>query len=165
MMNYILLELPNKKYHTSQNFFVEYHGKSDIDGHFGLLQKVFDQYERKNDILSIYFVTYCFWEYFLGVDTDAKFLIYEDPGREELIQKLQIKDAKQYMSFFSDSGILYGKSVSTFEGSTYRSLRHKVIRSKEERRNKYAPKLKPGEVWAVSPSLIKTMEKRVVLKT
>ena len=42
LRSYILLEIPTRNFTTSQNFFVEYHGKSDIDGHFGLLQKIFN---------------------------------------------------------------------------------------------------------------------------
>ena len=80
MRSYILLELPAKNYSTSQNFFAEYHGKSDIDGHFGLLQRVFNEYERKNDVTSIHVVAYCFWEFFFEAYTDAYFEIYEDPG-------------------------------------------------------------------------------------
>lgn len=164
LRNYILLDIPTRNYTTSQNFFVEYHGKSDIDGHFGLLQKVFDEYERKYETYSIYSVLLCFWEYFLEVPTDAAFDLYEDPGRSPEVMKLKIKGHKQYMSFISDSDTIYGKSVSTFEESNYRKLSHKVVSSAEKRRNKYAPKLKP-DVWAVSSSQIETMEQRVALKT
>lgn len=165
LRSYILLELPTKNYSTSQNFFAEYHGKSDIDGHFGLLQRVFNEYERKNDVTSIYVVAYCFWEFFLEADTDAYFEIYEDPGREDLVQRLRIKDAKQYMSLYSDEGTIYGNSVSLSQGSSYRRVGHEVVCSRERRENKYAPKLKADRGWTVSSSQLKIMGKRVVLKS
>lgn len=165
LKNYILRELQGKNYITSLNYFVEYHGKSDIDGHFGLLQRVFNSYERRNDMSSIYCVLHCFLEYFLEVNTDARFEIYEEPGRAELVQKLNIKDSKFYLSFFSDSNNVYGKSVSTFEGSGYRSLEHNVVLCQDKRESKYAPKPKLNEVWKVSPSQFKIMGNRVALKT
>ena len=45
LKKYILLDLPSKNYETTQNFFVEYHGKSDLDGHFGVLLRAFNKYE------------------------------------------------------------------------------------------------------------------------
>lgn len=60
LMNYILLELPEIKSQTSMNFFVEYHGKSDIDGHFGVLQKAFKTCENMKDIVSLEHLLYFF---------------------------------------------------------------------------------------------------------
>lgn len=163
LRNYILLEIPTRNFTTSQNFFVEYHGKSDIDGHFGLLQRVFNEHERKNDTVSIYCLLFCFWDYFLDAPTNVVIDIYEDPGRSTEVQRLKIKRHKQYMSFLSDSGTIYGKSVSTLEESNYRKLSHKVVTSVEMRKNRYAPKLKPNS-WAISSSQLKIMEQRVALK-
>ena len=82
LRNYILLELPRRNYVTSQNFFVEYHGKSEIDGHFGLLQKVFNEYERLNYTYTIYCVYFCFmWRFLEDNETNAFFYIYEDQVR------------------------------------------------------------------------------------
>ena len=39
-----------KKLSNIPKIFVECHGKSDIDGHFGLFQKVFNNYERVQNI-------------------------------------------------------------------------------------------------------------------
>ena len=88
LMNYILLELPKKNLSTSMNFFVEYHGKSDIDGHFGALQKAFKFYEGKRDILSLEELMWCLKDNFTKVNTDVQFEIYEDPGRSNIVQKL-----------------------------------------------------------------------------
>lgn len=165
LRNYILLELPTKNYTVSQNFFVEYHGKSDIDGHFGLLQKVFNEYERKYQTWSIQCVLLCFLEYFLEAPTDVNIEIYEDPGRKRQVKRLKIDEQKQYMSLFADSGTIYGKSVSSLDGSNYCRLRHTVVSSREKRKNKYAPRLKCDDVWGVSSSQIEIMDKRVALKT
>lgn len=165
LRNYILLELPTRNYSTSQNFFVEYHGKSDIDGHFGLLQKVFNNHERTKNTGSIYDVFICFMDYFLESEVNAFFEIYEDPGRQDLIKKLKIKDEKEYMSFYADSEKVYGKSVSTLEGSGYTALGHTITCSGEKRRTKYAPKLKNQASWVVSSSQIKIMDNRVSIRT
>ena len=86
LMNYILLELPKKRLETTMNFFVEYHGKSDIDGHFGHLQKAFKAYERLRNILSLEELLWCFNEYFNKVDTNVTFEIYDDPGRKSMVK-------------------------------------------------------------------------------
>lgn len=81
------------------------------------------------------------------------------------MQKLKIKDEKEYMSFFADSNNVYGKSVSTLEGSEYTSLGHKIICSREKRKTKYAPRVKQQSSWVVSSSQIRIMENRVAFKT
>lgn len=86
--------LPAKGYTTSQNYSVEYHGKSDIDGHFGHLQSLFNEHERKQETRSTHCVLLCFLDHFLTVPTDANFEIYEDPGNGGLVEKLQVKNEK-----------------------------------------------------------------------
>ena len=81
------------------------------------------------------------------------------------MQRLRIKDAKQYMSLYSDEGTIYGNSVSLSQGSSYRRVGDEVVCSRERRENKYAPKLKSDRGWTVSSSQLKIMGKRVVLKT
>ncbi|PVV01708.1 hypothetical protein BB560_003862, partial [Smittium megazygosporum] len=44
----------------SLNFFLENHGKSDVDGHFGVLSRWFRDAEKKQDILSIEDLVTCF---------------------------------------------------------------------------------------------------------
>lgn len=108
---------------------------------------------------------YCFLVHFLDVSTDARFEVYEDPGREERVKKLRIKDNLNYMSFMSDSESIYGKSVSTLQKLNYCRLEHKQVRSKDKREVRYAPKLKTTDVWSISASKLEIMGKRVALKT
>ena len=125
-MNYILLELLQHKLTTSMNFFVEYHGKSDIDGHFGHLQKAFKDYEKKRDILCLEDLLWCFNEHFSKVNTDVKFEIYEDPGRNNIIKKLSVKQPKIYLSFMSNYGKILGSSISTLENNKYQLIDYQI---------------------------------------
>src|ERR1700744_3434853 len=152
LMNYILLDLSSKNLTTSMNFFVEYHGKSDIDGHFGHLQKAFKSCEKKGDILSLEVLLYCFREYFSKVKTDTTFEIYEDPGRNNRVKKLMVKQPKVYLSFISQTGKILGSSVSTFKNHSYQNVDYKIVYKKEARKNKYAPKIKCREEWNLSLS-------------
>ena len=165
LMNYILLELPNKNLTTSMNFFVEYHGKSDIDGHFGHLQKAFKTYERIRDILSLEDLLRCFKQYFSKVDTDVAFEIYEDPGRKSMVKKLTVNQPKVYLSFTTKSGKILGSSVSTFQYNKYKNVDYKVIDKKETRKSKYAPEIKCRKEWALSFSKMRVMGSRVALLT
>ena len=160
-MNYILIELPKKKHVTSLNYFVEYHGKSDIDGHFGLLQKAFNSYERKKDILSLEDLLWCFKDYFNKVDTDATFEIYEDPGRTNIVKKLKVSEPRVYLSFISDGSNILGSSLSTFNECRYVNIDCKTVYMKETRKSKYAPKIKCKEELILSSFRKRIMGKRV----
>lgn len=165
LKNYILRELPAKSLITSLNYFVEYHGKTELDGHFGLLQRVLNNFERLNEVNTIYDILVCFSMYFLDADTDAWFEIYEDARREDLIENLKIEGHMNYMSYFSDAENIYGKSVSTLDLSSYRPLEHTVYFSKDARVTKYASRINPNKVWKVSPVQLGIMDNRVALKT
>jgi len=164
-MNYILLELPNKNITTSMNFFVEYHGKSDLDGHFGHLQKAFKTYERIIDILSLEDLLRCFKQYFSKVDTDVAFEIYEDPGRKSIVKKLTVNQPKVYLSFMTRPGKILGNSVSTFQYNKYKNVDYKIIDKKETRKSKYAPEIKSRKEWVLSFSKMRVMGSIVVLLT
>ena len=163
LMNYILLELPKKRLETTMNFFVEYHGKSDIDGHFGHLQKAFKAYERLRNILSLEELLWCFNEYFNKVDTNVTFEIYDDPGRKSMVKKLCVNQPKVYLSFINQSGKILGSSVSTFKYDKYQNVDYKIVYKKETRKNKYAPKIKCTNAWDLSPSKIRVMGSSIAL--
>ena len=69
------------------------------------------------------------------------------------------------MSFISDSKKIFGKSVSMLNPDEYRVLEHKLILVPEKREAKKEPKFKKNDFWLVSSSQLKTMNKRVALKT
>ena len=142
VMNYILLDLPEKKLATSMNFFVEYHGKSDIDGHFGVLQKAFRICENKQDILSLEHLLYCFKSYFANVSTDVAFEVYKETKRKGTIKKVSIKQPKTYLSLLSRNRYIFGSSMSTFDVSKYQNVDFKIVYKKETRKSKYAPEIK-----------------------
>ena len=76
-----MIDLLSKNYETTQNFFVEYPGKSDLNSHFGVLQRAFNEYERTKNIRSVYDVHLCFLEYFDDSETFVLVDVYDDPGR------------------------------------------------------------------------------------
>ena len=102
-------------------------------------------------------------EYFDDSETFVLVDVYDDPGRRNDIEKLKISDQKNYLSFLSDNGKILGKSVSTLDKSVYTELSHKVVKSKEKRRIKRAPKIKADQTWEVSASKILVMGKRMEL--
>ena len=165
LRHFIILELPSHGFITTQNFFIEYHGKSDIDGHFGLLQKVFNDYERTHNTKSIHYVLLCFLGYLLDASIDANFDIYDELVRLKYVKKMTLENSKQYMSLISNYGNIYGKSVSSFDADNYQKLNYKIKCNLENRKSQKAPKLKIKEIWKVSASKLKIMEKRVTLKT
>ena len=165
LMNHILLELPGKKLSTSMNFFVEYHGKSDVDGHFGVLQKAFKICENKQDILSLDHLLYCFKDHFSKLSTDVTFEVYKENRRKAMIKKVAIKQPKTYLSLLSKNGHIIGSSLSTFEDSKYRNVDFKVVYKKETRKSKYAPEIQNREKWDLSLGKMRVMGNRIALET
>ena len=47
LQNHIVLEMPFKNIKTTINYFFKYHEKTELDGHFGLLQRIFIFNEKK----------------------------------------------------------------------------------------------------------------------
>jgi len=147
------------------NFFVEYHAKSDIDGHFGLIQKIFKTYERKRDILSLEGLLWCFEDYFTKVNTEVSFEVYENLERPKIVQKLTAKDFKAYMSLKGNGDNVLGSSTSSFNYNCYKNVDYTIVYSKEKRRNKYAPKMKCKDQWDISRYKMRVMGTRVALGT
>ena len=115
--------------------------------------------------MSVYDVHLCFLEKFLDSDTFVLVDVYDDPGRQNEIEKLKISDQQNYLSFLSDNGKILGKFVSTLDKTVYTELSHKVVKTKEMRRIKRAPKIKTDQTWKVSASKILVMGKRMEIAT
>ena len=97
------------------------------------------------------------------MNTDVKFEIYEDPGRNNIIKKLSVKQPKIYLSFMSNYGKILGSSISTLKNNNYQIIDYQIKYSKERRKNKLAPKVNCRDEWNLSPLKIKVMGSRVAL--
>ena len=127
LMNYIFLELPQKKFETTMNFFVKYHEKSDIDGYFYYLQKAFKAYESIRNMLLLEALLWYFNEYFNKVDTDVTFEIYHDQIRTIMVKKLSVNQPKVYLYFINQSGKILRSPVFTFKYDKYQNVDYKIV--------------------------------------
>lgn len=161
LLKYILVDLCNNGIETSMNYFVEYHGKTILDGHFGLLQKVFNFNEKKEEITTIDQVIRIFKNEFFKYETEAYFESIDDIETQEYIEKIKINQPKSYLSFIQEKGAIFGNSVSNFIKEKYNKIKLKFIKIKEKRCVKYAPKLKNNNDWKISSLKRQIMDKRV----
>ena len=109
------------------NFFVEYHGKSDIYGHFYHLQKAFKAYESIRNMLLLEALLWYFNEYFNKVDTDVTFEIYHDQIRTIMVKKLSVNQPKVYLYFINQSGKILRSPVFTFKYDKYQNVDYKIV--------------------------------------
>lgn len=162
--NYILRKVKSNKL-TTLNYFVEYHGKSNVDSHFGVLQKAFDFEEKNSTIRDLFDLFIFFIQYFVDKNTDADFDIYYEPTRNTIVEKVKIDNSKSYLSFKVEKNLIYGHPLSVFEQKKYYLVDYKVFEQKTNRRSKVAPKKAQLMDWAPSNSILKTMQKRIALNT
>jgi hypothetical protein len=134
------------------NFFNEYHGKSLVDGHFGLLARWFVEEEAQRDVGSIEELKAAFEAKVAegvaqlgeGRSVDAVFRIHTRTLPRSVIQKLKLNDFKAYMSFGFFKGQLYCSVWSTLEESTYIPTTFVVRTVRDARKTKYAPERSTG---------------------
>ena len=124
---------------TTMNFFVEYHGKSDVDGHFGLLQRIYNNVSktlRVNDI-----------EQLIGIFqnklnnneiNNTCFEIYNRDKRPLKIRKMLIKNSKRFLSLMKLNGKLYGCSVYSKNVDDYIELDYGIKEAFDTRITKYS---------------------------
>jgi hypothetical protein len=154
MMHFILQKLsplyPSKIIYM--NFFTEYHGKSLVDGHFGLLSRWFKDGEAVRNIFTIDDLAELFRAKVRsnpnqsGTDLDVAINIYSRSEEGDNIHRLVIKNFKSYMSFVATAGKLYISTRSTLIWSDYTEAVWKESITKDKRRTKYAPERQPMEV-------------------
>ena len=131
------------------NYFAEYHGKSIVDGHFGLLSRWLSDGEATREIKTIDELMGWF-QYKIGTQQtiqngrplQATFLQYERLHGRGSIKKLIIENFKCYMSFIPFQGKLYVSPLSTLNSENYVIVEFKVKIEKDKRKTKFAPERK-----------------------
>ncbi|PVV01259.1 hypothetical protein BB560_004332, partial [Smittium megazygosporum] len=158
----------------SLNFFLENHGKSDVDGHFGVLSRWFRDAEKQQDILSIEDLVTCFEQKSShnrstrGLDASDeayKFYIYSrDMPR---VDRHQIKidgGIKLNLSYYFVNEKLFAIPICSEDLSLYNPVAYKIVKAKDTRKDKYAPdqiqRMNAGDVL-MGPSSIRIQMKRM----
>ncbi|PVZ96810.1 hypothetical protein BB558_007265 [Smittium angustum] len=158
----------------SLNFFLENHGKSDVDGHFGVLSRWFRDAEKQQDILSIEDLVTCFKQKSSqngstrGLDANDeayKFYIYsKDMPR---VDRHQIKidgGIKLNLSYYFVNEKLFASPICSEDLSLYNPVAYKIVKAKDTRKDKYAPdqiqRMNAGDAL-MGPSSIRIQMKRV----
>ena len=147
-LNYALIETPrliytkfNRNIDININYFVEYHGKSIVDSHFGVLMLWLRQAEAlvelrtKENLQRIFFAKYNESEHDYTMDINA----YKPSKTRLKVRKLIVSQIWTYLSFVFVNGQLFGGAVSTFQPAEYQSLRFKLQEFDDHREDKYAP--------------------------
>ncbi|OMJ07103.1 hypothetical protein AYI69_g11560 [Smittium culicis] len=130
------------------NYFLENHGKSYVNGHFGVLSKWFDESESIMDITSI--------DDLMGVfrsktyDLAAQRGVYTDKFGYKLIKydqytprgykyTMRIDGFKNYLSFFKLNNYLMTCPISTMSPRDYEPKHFRLKIYKDIRNNRFAP--------------------------
>ena len=94
MYHHVLKQIPEKyeDITCTINFFNEYHGKSEIDGHFGELQRTYDRVNKTIRVSDIEQLINIFKQS-MDIKKDSKKVYFEIYSREERPQKTS-KDIK-----------------------------------------------------------------------
>jgi len=170
LMHFIYHQLPH--IHEARyfvNFFVEYHGKSVVDGHFGLLSRWFLEGEAVRDIHNITDLL----DYFRGkVRTlegrgpQVTLDIYERSSLRDTIHKLTVDNFRSFLSFVRVGDKLLASTLSTLVPINYTEVIFKTTAAKDKRQTKRAPKRQAMDIdipVVVGPRSRTTLLKRVEL--
>jgi hypothetical protein len=156
------------------NFFNEYHGKSLVDGHFGLLARWLLEVETQRDVRNIEELKAAFEEKVAegvarlgeGRSVDAIFRIYTRTSPRSVIKKLKLEDFKVNMSFAFFDGQLYRSVWSTLDENTYTRTDLVEYIVSDTRKTKYAPERSIGTTevpLVMGQGSRKTLRKRMEL--
>ncbi|PVU93530.1 hypothetical protein BB559_003237 [Furculomyces boomerangus] len=132
------------------NYFLERHGKSDVDGHFGVLSNWFIDVEKIRPIDTIKDLIDAFRGKFNElalsrqvdtIDIGYHFLIYPGQNRETPKKTIKVKNLKKYLSFYLDTSInkLKACPLSTLRSEDYTSVSSTLTSSLDIRINRLAP--------------------------
>ncbi len=127
------------------NYFTEYHGKSLVDGHFGLLSRWFADGEACQDIKSIEDLISLFrnkvsiQQNHTSNFLDANFTVYERPEGRGKIHKLIVENFKSFMSFVVLEGKFLVCPLSTLDGRDYIVPNVQLKVETDKRKTKFAP--------------------------
>ncbi|CAG8808782.1 6489_t:CDS:2, partial [Dentiscutata erythropus] len=105
------------------NYFTEYHGKSIVDGHFGVLSRWLSEGEATRNIYTI--------EDLIG-------FFQEKTNQNHINSKTPIINFDIYSR--TQHGKLYASTLSTLIDIDYMEVNYKMKTVKDSRKTKYAPK-------------------------
>ncbi|PVV05178.1 hypothetical protein BB560_000304 [Smittium megazygosporum] len=159
---------------THDSFYVINCLKDFLNGHFGVLSRLFRDTEKQQDILSIEDPVTCFEQKSsqnrstrgLRANADAyKFYIYsKDMPR---VDRHQIKidgGVKLNLSYYFVNEKLFASTICSEDLSLYNPLAYKIAKAKDTRKDKYAPdqiqRMNAGDAL-MGPSSIRIQMKRV----
>jgi hypothetical protein len=150
------------------NYFTEYHGKSIVDGHFGILSRWFSEGESINYISNIDDLVNFFKN---KADTQAnraelgeikaEFHIYTRAEERGNIHRMIIDNCHAFMSFVKFNDKLFASTVSTLNSTGYIEISFKTQVVKDRRKTKYAPKRQ--QVDTDVPVVMGPRSKQVIL--
>jgi large subunit ribosomal protein L32 len=145
LMHFIFKKLPavyNKTFFI--NYFVEYHGKNIVDGHFGVLSRWVSQGETVQNIytiddLLIYFRNKAFIQqtYYNTSFPLIEFDIYQRLYPRTQIHKLVIHNFSSYLCFVKVGDKLFASTLSTLISQDYAEVAFQTKVLKDKRKTKY----------------------------
>ncbi|OMJ09365.1 hypothetical protein AYI70_g10964 [Smittium culicis] len=145
------------------NYFLENHGKSYVDDHFGVLSKWFNESESIMDITSIDDLMGIFRSKNSdlaaqrGVYTDDvcyNFIKYDQYTPRGYKYTMRIDSFKNYLSFFKLNNYLMACPISTMSPSDYEPKNFRLKVYKDVRNDRFAPSapsISPNECVIMGP--------------
>jgi len=147
LMHFIFEQLPqlyDKQFYM--NYFVEYHGKNIVDGHFGVLSRWFKEAEAVQDIHTIEDLLRVFQNKAQAQQYHNKtsylsteFDLYLRPEARTHIHKLRVENFGSYLCFIRVGNKLFASTLSTLNSIDYAKVSFKIQKVKDNRKTKYAP--------------------------
>ena len=141
---------------TYLNYFIEYHRKTRLDGHFGNVSKWFHTVELSQRITSISQLIDNLYIQVRNGDM-VEFFEFIPPELQPFYNKLNIEDFNSLFSFYQKDGVVFGKALSTYRD--YYVFNAKKVESKESRTLRYSPPIilphSLGSQLALSTAIVK----------
>ena len=169
-MHFVFARLPSmyvKKIFL--NYFTEHHGKSVVDGHFGVLTRWFSEVEATRYIHTIDDLIGAFRDKVRSnqnMTSIIEFDIYSRTQPRGQIHRLTVDNFKAYMSFVRIGYKLYANTLSSLDYKDYVEVCFKMDTMKDKRQDKYAPERQSMDVdipTVMGPKSKATLRTRVGL--
>ena len=143
---------------VTSNFFGEHHGKSILDGHFGLLSRLIKDIEKEQYLGSIQNLIGSLKGRINEINRQvtkirASFFIYEREERNKYLYLLNIKNLCDYNFFesvFSDNKIRIRSKFRTNSGEYIENLKTTIKKVEDQRKTKRASTFKEVRVQKTS---------------
>ena len=151
------------------NYFTEHHGKSVVDGHFGVLTRWFSEAEATRYIHTIDDLISAFRDKVQNNQNGRSFTefdIYSRAQPRDQILRLTVDNFRAYMSFVRIGDKLYANTLSSLDYKDYVEVGFKVNTVKDKRQDKYAPERQSMDVdipTVMGPKSKQTLRTRVGL--